>query len=215
MIQAKIQTKTYPRLAGGFLRARHLVLICAFFCGVAGCGAGPPPAKYVLGSVPSGVVTTRAETGLPVVELKRVQVPDYLDTSDLLERKGNELVPSASGLWGERLSVGMSRDLAASLASRLSRFAVTSTPPLDTPAQQVFVDVMSFEPDAAHQVLLVARWSVVNGVSGQVLEIKQTSLVEPIAGTGDAAVVAAMSSIVEKLADQIAAAVQSTSQGPG
>ncbi|WP_394365076.1 hypothetical protein [Paraburkholderia kirstenboschensis] len=41
--------------------------------------------------------------------MKRVQLPDYLDTTAILERSGNRLIPSSAGWWGERLSVGMTR----------------------------------------------------------------------------------------------------------
>jgi len=79
--------------------------------------------------MPTATAATVSQTGLPVVELKRVQLPDYLDTTDILERRGNQLVPSSTGRWGERLSAGFSRALTGSLAARLPRMIVTATPP--------------------------------------------------------------------------------------
>jgi uncharacterized lipoprotein YmbA len=204
--------KAPSHLGRTVLQALSLALAGGALSVVVACGAGPPPDKYVLGSAPVEAVSTRSEAGLPVVEVRRVQISDYLDTSDLLERNGNELVPSLTGLWGERLSVGMGRALTAALAAKLPQMVVMATPPLDRPAQRVFLEVTTFEPNAEHQVVLIARWSITDGTSGQVLDTKQTSLVEPINGTGDAAVVDAMSTVVEKLADQIAPAVERTSR---
>ena len=65
--------------------------------------SGPPPAEYALGSLPAATTKTIPQTGFPIVEIKRVQLPDYLDTTDILERRGNQLVPSPTGRWGERL----------------------------------------------------------------------------------------------------------------
>jgi uncharacterized protein len=181
--------------------------------GLAACsGAGPAPAEYVLGTMLTTPATARTvhQTGLPVVEVKRVRLPDYLDTTDILERRGNQLVPSATGRWGERLSVGMSRALAAALAARLPGMVVTATPPVERPARQVLVDVADFEAKEGHAVVLVARWSITDGAGRQILTAEQTSLVEPIEGTGDSAVAAAMSHAVEQLADQLAIGVENT-----
>ena len=159
--------------------------------------------------MPQAPPKTVPQTGLPVVELKRVQLPDYLDTTDILERRGNQLIPSSTGRWGERLSVGMTRALTASLAARLPGMVVTATPPVERPARQILVDVSAFEPRENHQVVLVARWTILDGVSRQILIAEQASLVEPIAGTDDSGVVAAMSHALEDLAGQIAAGIES------
>ncbi len=187
------------------------------FCGLAilvlpGCRCGPPPAEYILGTMPEATATSVAATGLPVVEVKRVQLPDYLDRTDILERRDNELVPSRTSRWSERLSVGMTRALAASLAARLPGMLVTATPAVERPAREVLVDVAAFESRADQRVVLVARWSIVDGVSRQTLSSEQTSLVETIGGTGDRAVVTAMSHAVEDLADRVAAGIERDSR---
>ena len=46
----------------------------------------------------------RLRKPLPVVELKPVSLPDYLNSTDILLRDGqNELTASPTGRWGERL----------------------------------------------------------------------------------------------------------------
>jgi uncharacterized protein len=183
------------------------------FCSLAilvlpACRSGPPPAEYILGSMPEATATSTPATGLPVVQVKRVQLPDYLDRTDILERRGNELVPSRTSRWGERLSVGMTRALTASLAARLPGMLVIATPAGGRPAREVVVDVAAFESRADQRVVLVARWSVADRVSRQTLSSEQTSLVEPIGGAGDRAVVTAMSHAVEDLANRVAAGIE-------
>lgn len=187
------------------LRAALPAFLGAAIIEIAACSmAGPPPVEYVLGTTPVATATTIPETGLPVIEVKRVQLPDYLDTTAILERSGNRLIPSSASRWGERLSVGMTRTLAASLAERLPGMVVTATPPLVRPAKQVLVDVEVFEPREGHQVVLVARWTLLDGASRQVLLAERASLVETVAGSGDSVVVEAMSRALDDLADQLA-----------
>ncbi|MGO8920880.1 MAG: membrane integrity-associated transporter subunit PqiC [Stellaceae bacterium] len=188
------------------------VAVLAFFgaamCAITACSlSGPPPAEYVLGAMPAATATTLSQTGLPVVEVKRIQLPDYLDTTDILERRGNQLVPSPTGRWGERLSVGITRALTASLAARLPALVVTATP-LGHPTRQILVDVAAFEARPDHHVVLVARWTILDGATRHVLTAEQASLVEAIEGNGDDALVAAMSRAVDDLAGRVAAGIE-------
>ena len=198
-------SNSYPRLLSSF-RARILIVLGAFI--IAGCSRGGPPLPlYVLGNAPPAVASTTPQAGLPVIEVKPVKVPDYIDTTDLLVRSGVEMVPSRAGRWGERLSVGTTRALATALAARLPRMAVTMTAPVQPPARQVIVDLGSFEARADGNVVLVARWSILDGTGRKVLAMQRVSLVEPVAGTGDAGVIAAMTRAIEDLAGGIAARI--------
>ena len=186
-------------------------------CALAACRlAGPPPREYVLGKMAEPTVSSIPETGRPLLEVKRVQIPEYLDRTSILERRGNQLVPSSTSRWSERLSVGMTRALVASLAGDLPAMLVTATPPpIGRPTRQIIVEVIAFESRSDQRVILVAHWTIVDGVSRQILTSQQTSLVEVIAGAGDEAVVTAMSRAVEGLAGQVAAGVEGDSRRGG
>lgn len=177
---------------------------------LAGCKlAGPPPREYVLGTQPDPAARSVVETGRPLLEVRRVQLPDYLDRTALLQRHGNELAPSETSRWGERLSVGMTRALTDSLAARLPDMFVTDSQPLvGRPSKRLMVEVLEFEPRADHRVVLTAHWSLVDGGSPQILTSQETSLVEPVGATGEEAVVSAMSRAVERLAEEMAASLQ-------
>ena len=183
------------------------VWILAMGFALAGCGGGPQPAIYVLGEPAAPTPAVTSEVGLPVVLVKPVEVPEYLDTTDLQERRGGEMIPSRTGRWGERLSVGITGALAAALAPRLPRMAVTVPPPVERPALQVFVDVEEFEPRTEGPVIFVSRWTVMDGTARRAVMSERTSLIEPVAGTGDAERVAAMTNAIDRLAARIAAAI--------
>ena len=192
------------------MRTAVLAIFGAAIWGLAGCSlSGPPPAEYVLGAMPAATANNLPQTGFPIVEVKRVRLPDYLDTTDILERRGNQLVPSLTGRWGERLSVGVTRSLTAALAARLPRMLVTATPPIERPTLRVLVDITAFEPRSDHHVVLMARWIITDGAGRRVLNAEQTSLVEVIEGTDDGAIVAGMSRVLEALADRVAAGIES------
>jgi uncharacterized lipoprotein YmbA len=193
-------------------QARQAVLVAALalvLFGVAACGrTGPPPDRYVLGEMPSATSKTLPETGLPVVEVGHVRVPDYLDTTEIMERSGNRLVSSATGRWGERLSVGMTRAVAAALAARLPRAVVTAERPTGRVSHRVLIDVAAFEPRSDHQVVLVAQWTVADETNSAKSSTVQSSEVETMPTAGDGDVAAAMTRAIERLADQIAVAVK-------
>ena len=137
-----------------------------------------------------------------------MRLPDYLDTRDLLVRKGSRLIPSTTGQWAERLSVGMTRALALSLGNQLPNVALFTTDPVQRPARQVLVDVTSFEARAEQEVVLAARWTLTDGPGRNSLVSQDAVLVEPTGSTTDDAVVSAMNRAVEALASQIAGSIK-------
>jgi uncharacterized lipoprotein YmbA len=184
---------------------------------LAACGsAGLPPITYVLGPAAAGAEGAEPLTGRPVIELKPVLVSDYLDVSDILVRRGeNAVMPSPTGRWGERLSVGVTRALALGLMRRLPGPIVTSSQPAEQPARQILAEVETFEPRADGSVVLVARWRVLDGAGRKTLAGERVTLKEVIDGQGDALVVAAMTRAVEDFADHVAAGVRRTMPATG
>lgn len=196
-------------------RGLTLAMLGATGLALAACGlSGPAPVAYVLGTPARDDERVRPLAGRPVVEVKPVLVPDYLDTSDIqLRREGNVVAPSTTGRWAERLSAGITRALAAELTRRLPNLVVATTVPAERPARQVLAEIQSFEPRSDGVVVLVGRWRVLDGAARDTLAGESVSLTAPLAGQGDAEVVAAMTRLVEELAGRIAEGVRRITPG--
>ena len=187
----------------GMFRAGLVLAVLA----LAGC-AGPArePDVFVLGDAAPARATEVSQLNDPVVELRPVRIPDYLDTTDILVRQADgRVIPSASGHWGERLSIGMTRAVALALTAHLPNVTVTRVPPIDDPRWQVTIFVDAFEVRAGGECVLAGRWTVRQGREGAERAEERFSLVTPVLSQGDAAVVAAMTHQVDELAVQIAA----------
>ena len=185
---------------------RKVVAIALVAAALSGC-AGPAKREYVLGTGGASDNASSVQTALPVVQVERVQLPDYLDTRDILTKRDHQIVPSETGRWAERLSVGATRALATSLGAHLKGVVVTAQP-IDPPMLRVAIDVIGFGSTADGQVVLTARWTVTDATGQRSLAAQQATVTEPVSGASDSVVVAAMSLALEKLANRISTAVE-------
>jgi uncharacterized protein len=173
---------------------------------IAACGTSPPPRLYVLGDPAQPTQAMDVQSGRPVIQLLPVSVPDYLDTREILRRDGrNEVTPSPTGLWAERLSVGTSHALAAALATDLPNAVIVTDPPRASPSRQIMVDVLAFDIGGDGRCLLTARWTVMSGDGGRLLHRESDNFVEEAAQSTDPNIAAAMTRAIDRLAHQIAA----------
>jgi uncharacterized lipoprotein YmbA len=192
--------------------------------GLAGCSSSPQPSTYVLSAPVDPVAGVRDEAGRPVVELPTVSLPDYLDSMDILLRDGrNELKPSATGRWGERMSVGITHALEGSLARHLPGVLVVHSALSGQPAQRLLIDVDAFDVQPDGRCVLAARWTIPGQNPGTVALAERGTFVTMAASpaaTGskellsDAAIVSAMTAAVDQLADRIAISLRRGSTRP-
>jgi uncharacterized protein len=177
---------------------------------VSACSAsGPPPELYVLGNPTRSTSETVSQLDHPIVEVKRVRVPDYLDTTDIVARlPDGRLVARATARWGERLSVGLTRVVAGALEARLPRLAVTTAPPIEPPQWQLLIDIDELEVLEAGQSVLIARWTLREGQGGKRLREEKVSLATSVGQNSDKAIVAAMNRQIDQLVDRIVDALE-------
>ncbi|HTP85025.1 MAG TPA: PqiC family protein [Alphaproteobacteria bacterium] len=176
---------------------------------LAACSVGPPPKTYVLDPFPAMTEPVEPLLGRPVLEMRRVVVPDYLDVSALQVRDQANLVrASETGRWGERLSVGIAHAVAGGLSRRLSGVVVMTSAPPGPARCELLLDVEAFEADVTGRTAFVGQWRVLAEGSPDPVAGERVSLTEPVAGLGDEPVVAAMSRIMDNLAARIARAIQ-------
>jgi uncharacterized lipoprotein YmbA len=179
---------------------------------LAGCASRPPQNVFVLGATTAVAPGVRDDTGRRVIEVKPVLIPDHLDTTDILLRTGsNELTASPTGIWGERLSIGITQALTSALARRVPSASVVDNPPATRPALQVLVDITALEVRPGGDCVLTARWTILRSRSDaglrQATASAQGSFVTH-AEAGDAGVVAAINAAIDQLADQVAIQLQ-------
>ena len=177
-----------------------------------GCTSRLPQTVFVLGTATAASAGVRDDTGRRVIEVKPVLIPDHLDTTDIMLRTGtNELTASTTGIWGERLSIGITQALTSALSRRVPAALVVDNPPATRPALQVLVDVTALELRAGGDCVLTARWTVLRSRSDaglrQATASAQGSFVTQ-AGAGDAGVVACVNAGIDQLADQVAIQLQ-------
>ena len=166
------------------------------------CGRGePPPETYILGrDAPAGRIN-QSQLDSPIVELRPVRIPDYLDNKDIVVRRdGGHIIVSPDARWGERLSLGVTRAVSASLAARLPRLAVITTPALEKSRWRVLIDIDAFGVQSSGQCVLTGRWSVWTGGEDKKLRDEKFSMSQPIGKGSDAEVVAVMTSLIDQLA---------------
>lgn len=168
---------------------------------VAGCQSGPPPRIYVL-SPPAAAGDFSGADNRPVIELRTVSVPDYLDTRDIVLRDGrNALSVSTGGRWGERLSIGIAQGLRAELAARVKSVAVVQAALPGQAARRLYVDVEAFDITPDQRCVLTARWAFLR--DDRQTAGRGTVITTVLGGVTDAAVVSAMTDAVGLLADRI------------
>ena len=170
------------------------------------CGrGGPPPETYVLGSDVPVSRSNLSQGDSPIVELQPVRIPDYLDNKDIVVRHaGGQIMVSPDARWGERLSLGVTRAVSASLAVRLPRLAVTITPAQEKARWRVLIDIDSFGVQSAGQCVLAGRWSIWTGGEEKKLRDEKFSLSQPAGKGSEAEIVAAMTSLLDRLAASMA-----------
>jgi uncharacterized lipoprotein YmbA len=178
---------------------------------VAGCISGRPRQIYVLTDAVDTPIDNKAAVGGTELQLERVLVPDYLDTTEILARAGeHELQASASGRWAERLSLGIMHALWADLAIRLPQDRVMLARPAEKSARQILVNVDAFDVWPNGHCVLAANWTILDSDRTVVLASGRGTFVPPDRSgkPSDGAVVSAMAEALRQLAESIALAAQ-------
>jgi uncharacterized lipoprotein YmbA len=185
---------------------------------LAGCAGSPPRSLFVLSkpdsgaaaAAPAAAASAAAATGMPVLQVAPVLIPDYLDSTDIQWRVGeHELKASPTGRWGERLSVGISNALRSAIAARLPDDVIVSSRAAAKSEPRILITVDAFDAWPDGHCVLAANWTMTGpgGVNGSLDRGIFTAPANPVAGSRDAAVVAGMSTVLDALAERIVRSV--------
>jgi hypothetical protein len=196
-----------------FLRGLPIILaITAIF--LSGClGRSQTPRFYALSPMsPDQVISTRKSPGQnAVIGIGPVKLADYLDQSNLVTRASdNQLVKAEYDRWVGSFKDDFINVLAENIGLLLATERIHLYPwrpsvPID---YQVVLDVVRLDGRLGEAAWLVARWSVLGGPGKKLLQMKRSSIREPVRDADYAALVAAQSQAVAKLSQEIAEAIQ-------
>ncbi len=180
---------------------RRLLLLAGL--ALASC-ASPEPAYFTLAPVRGP-----AQGGGPVLaELRRIGLAGYLDRPEIVRTNATYQLRLAGGeRWGEPFGDLVARILAEDLNMRLPGTSVfTSAGAISAEANaKVELDIQRFDADASGQVTLLAQVAVTRGRARSTAAARSVRLTVPLPGPSTAELVAAMSTALGQLADQVAA----------
>ena len=184
------------------IRAGAALILVAL---LAACGSSPPTHYYTLDPV-SGAAAPGTIAGAPV-QIVAVHIPPTLDRQEMVrETAANALDISDQNRWGAPFGEMARRVLTQDLAARLPKGAVIlPQQPAPPNTRKVVVDILQFERRASGDVVFDGSWSLLRAGADTPLTTRHVHLSES-AGAGYAAQAQAMSRILGRIADQIAAA---------
>lgn len=170
---------------------------------VSACAA-PPLTLYTLGAPAVAVGAEGNPADAPTLEVRRVALPDYLDTQDIVTRDGSTIARSGTGRWASRLSLGATDLITARLAAARPDLFVTDQTVIGAPAIRLFVTISRLDVSAAGQAALAAAWTIEPHDPRQpILRDRATVTLQGPAKT-DAEVVALTNGLLDQLAARIA-----------
>ncbi len=175
----------------------------------AGCASPKASRFYALNSMEGRDVgqTLDLEVKGKVVSIGHVSIPSILDRPQLVAYSGNnEVELSEFDRWAGNLKDDISRVLIDDLSVLISDEGISVVSwrhPVSTD-YRIDINIIRFGSVSDREVVLSARWTVLEGKDNRVIHIHESSLRELTDGAGQAEAVAAMSRAVGKLSRELA-----------
>ena len=191
-----------------------LAMLSVVLLGLYGCASSPPTRFYVLPSL------TGAETAPPaaqrdlIIGVGPVTLHPYLDRPQIVTRASQaRLILGEFDQWGAPLRDSVTRSLAENLALLVSTDRVVLYPWSRTtvPDYQVTVEVLQFDAGPGGEVILAARWQILN-TDEKVLVMRTSRLTAAAGGHEYEATVMAMGRTLDALSRDIATALLTIAQ---
>jgi uncharacterized lipoprotein YmbA len=181
---------------------------------LAGCGTSPPAKFYTLTPVTaqrSAEKVVDTEKNMPVA-IGPIEIPEYLDRPEIVTRaEQNQLILSEFNLWGGALKADVNRVLIENISTLLAGDGI----PIITwkatvgEAHRVPVLISRFDGSPNDNIILKARWAVIEKEGKAFEYFRETNIMVPVKGSSYSSVVAAMSEALGELSKEIAAGIKS------
>lgn len=194
-----------------------LITLALFVVILTGCASSPSSKFYQLNAVQNKTSFTRdaSPNQSLIIAIGPVRIPDYLDRPQLVTCSGkNELKLSEFDRWVGSLESDVARVITEDISSLLAadEFSVVRWTPYwesQVPVSyRVEVQVDRFEGMLGDSVQLMAQWGVFANDRGLVLK-RESRISEQMNGNSYDALVAAMSSALERLCRDISGGIMS------
>ncbi|HJV65791.1 MAG TPA: PqiC family protein [Geomonas sp.] len=199
-------------------RLMHALIILVAASGLAGCASSPSARFYTLTPLSPQQAQPASPAASPVsVSIAPVEIPDYLDRSQIVTRDGqNELNLAEYERWAGSLSDNISAVLAENLGLLLGSDRVFVYPRLRPEKPDYFVSLRILRLDCTpgSRVLLKAQWTVAAGADGKEVATRISSVSEPLTDQGYPTMVAAVGRSLEKVSQDIAREIPARQPGP-
>jgi uncharacterized lipoprotein YmbA len=180
-------------------------LLCLLAALPAACAA-PPLVFYTLGGPAIGEQPGPLPSRAVVIEVARISLPDYLDTSDIMWRRG-AILETSRARWGTRLSLGATDLLTELLAARRPDALVTDQPRLGGGAYRLLVNISRLDVSAGGAAALDADWQIIPPDPVQPIQRGRAQFTIAGPAASDADVVSLYEKLLEPLAGAIDIAV--------
>jgi len=196
------------------LPAWVLAILGVVLLGLHGCASSPPTRLYVLPSL------TGAETAPPAAQrdltigVGPVTLHPYLDRPQIVTRASRaRLILGEFDQWGAPLRDSVTRALAENLSLLVPTDRVVLHPWARTtvPDYQVTVEVLQFDAGPGGEVILAARWQILNADEKELM-MRKSHLTAAAGGHEYEATVTAMGHTLDALSRDIAAALLTIAQ---
>ena len=180
-----------------------IALVCA--AALAACGSSPPTRYFSLEAV--APAAPAAASGMAPVQLGAVRVPASLDRPEIVAQDARyELAVRDNDHWGAPLGPMMRRTLAQDLLSRLPAGAfVLPDAPAPAGARGIVVTILDLRANADGRLTFEGSWTLTAGETGTAVLTQQVSLSEPMPSAASPEIAGALSRVLGRLADRIAA----------
>jgi uncharacterized lipoprotein YmbA len=174
-----------------------------------GCATTEPLPTYFVLTAPGGSAKVFRPAAEVRVYVHRVEVPAYLNRTNLASMNGNEVRYSPTGLWALPLDQTISLGVASNLnQAGISAAGFRPTFPVPAHTYDVAIHITHFEGHENGDVILSGNWQVMTAGGGVVASKSVTIRLPGWTFGNDAQLVALLSSEISELSRQIARALR-------
>jgi uncharacterized lipoprotein YmbA len=174
-----------------------------------GCATTEPlPTYFVLAATGGTAKPARPATAVRVY-VRRVEVPAFLNRTNLASMHGDQIRYSPTGIW----ALPLDQTISLGIASNLNRLGISAAGfqpafSVPSPVYDVAVHVTHFEGHESGGVVLSGNWQILGAGGGVIASKSVTIRREGWTFGNDSQLVALLSSEVSELSDQIARALR-------